>query len=71
MSEIDKLKYWLDGEISINHAYYWVILGVLIGGKFWFIAGAGIVLSLGYALRRVALIAGTDRDYLKVQKGVK
>lgn len=60
-----RLKWWLDAEISINHAYYWAILGAIIGGKFWWIAGPGIAISIIYALRRSSRL---PRDYLKLPK---
>lgn len=64
MDELTKLKYWLDAEITINHAFFWAILGAVIGGKFWFIAGAGIIGSLLYTMRRTMPL---PRDYLKVK----
>lgn len=66
MSELQKLKMWLDTELSINHIYYWVILGVLIGGKFWWLAGAAIVINLIYVFKRTTRL---PKDYLSV-KGI-
>ena len=65
--DIDKLKLWLDSEISINHAYYWAILGAIIGGKFWWIAGLGIAISIFYAISRARKL---PRNYLSI-KGLK
>jgi hypothetical protein len=64
LDEVTKLKLWLDSEITINHIYYWVILGVLIGGKFWWVAGAGIAVSVVYVLRRTIRL---PKDYLSVK----
>lgn len=65
MTEIEQLKYWLDSELSLNHAYYWAILGVLIGGNFWWIAGPMIGISLVYAYRRAGVIR---KGYLNLPK---
>lgn len=66
MSELQKLKMWLDTELTINHIYYWVILGVLIGGKFWWVAGVAIAFNLIYIFRRTIRL---PKDYLSV-KGI-
>jgi membrane protein DedA with SNARE-associated domain len=63
--EFEKLKLWLDSELSINHCFYWAILGAIIGGKFWYIAGTGILLSLIYAFRRLVKV---PPNYLKLPK---
>lgn len=65
--EIRNLKLWLDAELSINHAYYWAILGVLIGGKFWFIAGLGIFINLVYAGRSARKIPNNYLEYRKLK----
>ena len=66
MKETTKLKYWLDAELSILHAFLWAILGAIIGGKFWYIAGLGIAVSLVYAVKRTMML---PRDYLRIPKG--
>lgn len=65
--ELQLMKWWLDAEISINHAYYWAILGAVIGGKFWIVAGIGIAVSLVYSAKRAVKL---PRHYLSV-KGKK
>lgn len=64
MDELTKLKYWLDSEISINHLYYLLILGILLGGKWWLPVGFMMILNLGYALRRTSVL---PKDYLRVK----
>lgn len=69
LTEIEKLKYWLDGEITILHIMFAVLLWQLTEG--WlphlFIAGY-IVFSSFYAIVRIAVIATQDKDYLRVPK---
>lgn len=43
MSEVEKIKWQIHAETSINQATLWTILGVLIGGWFWLIAGTFII----------------------------
>lgn len=67
MTEIEKLKYWIDAELTINHIYYMIILGVLIGGRFWFVVGGYIAINVIYVIRRGSIL---PRNYLSV-KGKK
>jgi hypothetical protein len=60
--DIQKLKYWLDAEISLLHVGFYILLGVLIGGKFWFVAGLGIAIAVVYAFRKLSKL---PKDYLK------
>lgn len=51
--DIDRLKYWLDTEITFIHIQWAILLGVVVGGKIWFVVGAYTLLSLIYAIKRM------------------
>lgn len=69
LTEVDKLKYWLDGEISVLHGMFAIIMLQITHG--WF---ATLVLSIYlfitviYTIVRISYVAGFDKDYLKVPK---
>jgi len=69
VTDIDKLKHWLDAEISILHFMFAVVLmqGATNG---WIIALLVVYMiwSLLYALVRLMFLVEHDPDYLKVVK---
>lgn len=69
LSELEKLKYWLDTEFAILHAMFGVVMWQLTTG--WFphlIFGAYIVWSTFYLVSRIAVIAADDPNYLKIPR---
>lgn len=69
LTELEKLKYWIDAEFTILHVMFGVVILQLTNGLFWNIAiGIYIVFSLVYILTRLAFIAADDPDYLRVPK---
>lgn len=69
LTEIDKLKYWLDAELSILHIMFAVVVLLLTDG---FIVSLLLCLYIAYTLVytivRVLYLAQDDQDYLKVPK---
>ena len=69
LTELDKLKYWIDVEFTILHIMFGVIMLNITDGwlptLFFF---AYIVIRVLYAIPRLALIASVDKNYLKVPK---
>jgi len=69
LTDIDKLKYWLDAEISIIHAMIaFVLLNIITNG--WYKAAiiVYIVFSVIYAIVRILYIANDDVNFLRVPK---
>ncbi len=69
LSELEKLKYWLDSEITILHIMFAVVLWQLTEG--WlphlFIV-IYIFISVIYASVRIAYVASQEKNYLRVPK---
>ncbi len=69
LTDLEKLKFWLDTEFTIVHVILAVILLQVTKGLVWnIILGAYILYSLVYILTRLAVIAADDPDYLRVPK---
>ena len=69
LTEIDKLKYWIDTEFTILHIMFGIIMLQLTHG--WLptvVFSVYIVISVVYMLTRIAYLASIDKDYLKVPK---
>lgn len=69
LTDIDKLKYWLDAEISIIHAMIaFVLLNIVTNG--WYKAAIIIYIafSILYSTVRIAYISNNDKNYLQVPK---
>lgn len=64
MSEIDKLKYWIDTEFTLLHIMFAVLLGVIVGGKIWWFVGIYIFICVVYMTKRAKAL---PRNYLKVK----
>jgi hypothetical protein len=62
--DIENLKYWLDAELTMIHIGFYIVLGILIGGMFWFVVGVLIAISLAYMIKRLLKL---PKDYLKVK----
>ena len=66
LTELDKLKFWIDTEFTIIHIMFCVIMIVLTKGWFWTFFFAGYIgLALFYIIVRLAVIAADDPDYLR------
>lgn len=69
LTELEKLKYWLDTEITILHIMFAVVVLLLTEGWIWnILIGLYIVYSVLYMITRLAVIAADDPDYLKAPK---
>lgn len=69
LTDIEKLKYWVDTEFTILHIMFAVVMLQLTEGWLWNIVfGACIAYCLVYILTRIAVIVADDPDYLKVPK---
>lgn len=69
LSEIDKLKYWLDIEITILHIMFAVVIWLLTHGGFMhFLLAVYMFISVIYIGTRAVYLASVDRNYLKVPK---
>ncbi len=69
LTELDKLKYWIDMEFTILHVMFAILMLQLIEGVFWTVFFIGyIVVCLIYILIRAAYLAAHDPNYLKVPK---
>lgn len=69
LTEVEKLKYWLDAEISYLHAMLaFVLLQIVKSGWAKVALIVYIVVSLVYMIVRVAYVAQHDKNYLKVPK---
>lgn len=68
MSEIDKLKFWVDTEFTIVHILLYVVIGLLLHSTTgWVVCGVLIFISVLYTFKRIALL---PKNYLST-KGVK
>lgn len=69
LTEGEKLKYWIDAEFSILHAMFAIIMLQLTSGR---VIHVGLLLytawSIIYAIVRIAYIATSDSDFLRVPK---
>ena len=69
LTEIEKLKYWLDSEITITRAMLAFILMQIVTATWQdIVLGIYVVYNMLYAIVRIAYIYSEDRDYLKVPK---
>ncbi len=69
LTDMDKLKYWIDTEFTILHVMFAVVMLELTEGWLWnIILGVYIAWSLLYIFTRLAVIAADDPDYLRVPK---
>lgn len=69
MSELEKLKYWLDSELTLMHIGFYVLFGIVLNTKKWWIVMVALIfISLIYMLKRVIVLARDDKDYLNVKK---
>ena len=69
LTEIEKLKYWVDAEFTILHVMFAIIMLQLTSG--WFptvVLAIYLIISILYTLARIAYVASFDKDYLKVPK---
>jgi hypothetical protein len=69
LTEVDKLKYWLDAEITILHIMFAVVVWLLTSNHVVHILLAlYMIFSTVYLLSRMAYVASYDRNYLRIPK---
>ena len=69
LTELEKLKYWVDAEFTILHIMFAVVMFQLTEGWLWNIGlGLYVVWQFFYLITRLAVIAADDPDYLRVPK---
>lgn len=69
LTELEKLKYWIDSEFTILHIMFAVVMLQLTTGLVWnIILGLYILWSLLYLVVRLAVVAADDPDYLRAPK---
>ena len=68
LSDIDKLKYWLDTEISLINVKIALVLWFVTHNFFAHVVIALYITgSLIYALSRAVYLSKVDKDYLKLK----
>lgn len=69
MTELEKLKYWLDTEITLMHIAFYILLGTILDTKKWWVVMGGLIFtSFIYLLKRIAVLAKADKKYLSTPK---
>lgn len=69
LTEVDKLKYWIDTEFSILHVMFAIIMLQLTHGALpTILLSVYLIISVVYTLTRIAYVASFDKDYLRVPK---
>lgn len=69
LTELEKLKLWLDTEITILHIMFAVVMFQVTEGWIWgILLTVYIIYCVIYLFRRVAKLAVDDPNYLKVDK---
>lgn len=69
LTELEKLKYWLDTEFTILHIMFAIVMIQLTEGWLPTLFFVGyIVIALLSMLVRLAYLAADDPDYLRVPK---
>lgn len=67
VTEIDKLKYWIDAEISFLHILFAIIMLQLTEGLLpTILLSVYITYHIIYAFARIIFVASVDKDYLKL-----
>jgi hypothetical protein len=69
LTEIEKLKYWVDAEFTILHIMFAIIMLQLTSG--WLpttILAIYLIISVMYTIARIAYVTAFDKDYLRVPK---
>ncbi len=68
-TELDKLKTWLDMEITILHIMFYVVIWLLTHNLVaHIILAVFIVYSVLYLVSRGVYMASIDKNYLKIPK---
>lgn len=68
LTELEKMKYWLDGEITILHAMFGVVGILLVEGWAEILLGFYIFFCVVYAGARMAVVASQHQGYLKLPR---
>lgn len=69
LTDLEKLKYWIDTEFTVLHIMFAVVMFQLTEGWLWNIGLWLYVLwQFFYLITRLAVIAADDPDYLRVPK---
>jgi hypothetical protein len=67
LTEMQKLKYWLDAEISILHIMFAVVVWLLTHG--WVVhtlIAIYMVITALYVIVRLGAVVADDKDYLRI-----
>lgn len=69
LTETEKLKYWIDSEFSILHGMFAIIMLQLTRGLLaTFIFTVYLIITILYTITRLAYLAASDKDYLRIPK---
>lgn len=69
LTELEKMKYWIDSEFTILHIMFAIIMLQLTEGVLWTVLfSLYIVFCVIYAVVRLAYLAQDDPKFLKVPK---
>ena len=69
LSEIEILKYWLDGELTVLHIMFAIIMLHLVTAGWQKLALAVyIVICVVYSFVRFLYVSAHDKNYLKIPK---
>lgn len=69
LTDIEKLKYWIDTEVTILHIMFAAVMWQLTTGFLpHLILGIYMAYSAFYMITRIAVIAADDPEYLRVPK---
>jgi hypothetical protein len=49
---ISELYYWLEVELSILHIMFYVIMGLILGGKWWILFGLFSFFSFMFLIKK-------------------
>lgn len=69
LTELEKLKYWVDAEFTIVHIMFAIVMLQLTEG--WLptlFFSLYILFSLVYTVTRISYISVNDKDYLRIPK---
>lgn len=69
LNDIEKLRYWLDAEITLMHIGLAFIAALVVGAWWaWVLFGVYAVFAFFYAMVRIAYVIAQDKNYLKLPK---
>lgn len=69
LTEIEKLRFWIDAEFTALHIMFGIIIFTLVSWWLWkVLLGAYIVWQFLYMLVRISYIATSDPNYLRLPR---